>query len=228
MGRRRTKKFIPDGDSDFACTGRVFARSIEREPERFMLTREDGQRIAHAMDEFRRALTVTTAPGGCTKMDTMCKDELRAKAKAIAANTGTSSARIRRSATSTMVLRIKQRPQASEGSDVPADAAGADVQRHHGGRQRGAEEARAEVPGPDRLRHGGSRRARRGWSCSSSWWRRTSRCRGTRASWGGRGTRPFSPSPMVVEFPVPTTPMKVVYRALGRRDRRDGAVLEDV
>ena len=213
--RRQTTKFIPDGDSDFALTGRAFARSIERDPVRFMLTSEDAQRITQAIEEFRRALAVTTAPGGCTKMDTMRKDGARDRAKAVVREYGNIiRANPKISAIDKMVLRIKQRPQRPKDRTCPQTApvlifkraveAGGDCQRKHvlkfldevgcGTRAKPAGAVRLELyvelvaqnePLP---RHPGE--------LGRPWYLRS-----------------FTRNPMVVEFPVPTTSMKVVYWA---------------
>src|SRR5687768_11336593 len=215
MRRRQTTKFIPDGDSDFALTGRAFARIIERDPERFMLTSEDAQRIVSAMEEFRRALAVTTAPGGCTKMDTMRKDELRATAKAIVREYGNViRANPKISQIDKLVLRIKQRPQRAKDRTCPQTPpvlvfkgvveAGNEGQKKHvlkfldaigcGTRAKPPGAARVELfvelvaPDEPLPTHPGE--------LGRAWYLRS-----------------FSRSPMVVKFPVPTTPMKVVYWA---------------
>ena len=213
--RRKLTKFIPDGDSDFALTGRAFARSIERDPERFMLTKEDGQRIAHAMDEFRRALAVTTAPGGCTKPDTKRKDDLRKKAKAIVREYGNViRANPKISSIDKMMLRIKERPQRPKDRSCRQTPpvltfkgiieAGNEGQKQHvlkfldqigcGTRAKPPGAVRLELfvelvaPGEPLPTHPGE--LGREWYLGS-----------------------FSRNPMVVEYPVPTTPMKIVYWA---------------
>jgi hypothetical protein len=213
--RRKLTKFIPDGDSDFALTGRAFARAIERDPSRFMLSGEDAQRIVSAIDEFRGALTVTTAPGGCTKGDRSRKDEARDRAKAIVREYGNViRANPKVSHIDKMTLRIKQRPERPKNRKCPQTPpvlffkgiveAGSEGQKKHvlkfldeigcGTRAKPAGAVRlelfVELVAPDEPLPTHPGELGRAWYLGS-----------------------FSRNPMVVEYPVPTTPMKVVYWA---------------
>jgi hypothetical protein len=213
--RKRTKKLIPDADRDFSLTGQAFARVIERDPQRFMLTDEDAQRIRFAMTAFAQALRVTSAPEGHTKIDTMRKCEARDKAADVVreyANIIRANPKI--SAIDKAMLRIKQRPQRPKDREVPQTApflffkgvvgGGVDCQCVHviefldkpecGTRARPAGVVRVELfvelvaPNEPVPKHPGE--------LGRPWYLRS-----------------FTRSPMKVKFPVPTTPMKVVYWA---------------
>src|SRR5688572_16991272 len=47
-----TDKFIPPGEIEFAQKARSFARMIGREPQRFGVSRQDGDALVHAVEAY--------------------------------------------------------------------------------------------------------------------------------------------------------------------------------
>ena len=73
--RRPTKRFIPDGDSDFAFKARNFAERIKENPARFALSAEDAEQIEQAVIEFRDALAKSKQRFTRSMQMTMQKDD---------------------------------------------------------------------------------------------------------------------------------------------------------
>jgi hypothetical protein len=120
MGRRQSSKFIPDGDSDFACMARVFADHIARDPARYQLSASNAEQISSAVAKFREALTAAIQVGTRNKITIMKKDEARAKAERIVRKFGNiirASSEI--SAIDKMVIRVKERPTRLERRECP-------------------------------------------------------------------------------------------------------------
>ena len=78
-----TKRFIPDGDVEFANKARCFAERILREPERFALSADDAERIDEAVVEYRDALAKARHRFTRSMQMTSLKDEAREKAERI-------------------------------------------------------------------------------------------------------------------------------------------------
>ena len=51
--RAATRRFIPDGDGEFAQVARTFAQRIKNDAQRYALTVDDAQIIEQAVSEFR-------------------------------------------------------------------------------------------------------------------------------------------------------------------------------
>lgn len=84
-----TKRFIPDGDVEFANKARCFAERILREPERFALSADDAERIDEAVVEFRDALAKARHRYTRSMQMTRLKDDAREKAEQIVRKYGT-------------------------------------------------------------------------------------------------------------------------------------------
>jgi hypothetical protein len=210
-------KFIPDRDIDFANMARIFARSIERHETHFNLSEHDLQIIDRAVTEFREKLGAATRPGTRTQYTIMEKDESRAKAEQVIRKYG----RVIRadesiSRSDKIALRMKERPAKLGSRTCPQTRPlltfrgscneGGLTGRKHILRfgERLGNGTRAKPPGAARLelfmelvaegepipKHPGELCGGRAWYLRS-----------------------FTRSPMEVEFPMPATPMFVVYWA---------------
>jgi hypothetical protein len=73
------KKFIPDGDRDFAHMASAFAEPIERDPVRYQLSTLDAALISEAVQAYRDALAQALRRVTRTKCTIMTKDRVRAK-----------------------------------------------------------------------------------------------------------------------------------------------------
>lgn len=83
MGRRKSDKFIPDSDHQFADMARTFAGAIARDPARFMLSSDDAKKLVDVAQKFRDALALSTRPATRTTITRMHKDEERVEAERI-------------------------------------------------------------------------------------------------------------------------------------------------
>jgi hypothetical protein len=77
------KKFIPNGDLDFARMAEQFARGIARDPARFAVSQEDAQLLVAAAQTFRAALTTAHAGGARSQVATREKEHARVAAEEI-------------------------------------------------------------------------------------------------------------------------------------------------
>ena len=84
-----TRRFIPDGDSDFAQMARHFAEQIKLDPERFALSADIAEQIDAAVQAFRDALAKSYNRITRSMHLTALKDEARAKAEKIVRKYGT-------------------------------------------------------------------------------------------------------------------------------------------
>ena len=112
MGRRKSDKFVPNGDSDFACMARSFAAIIARDPDRFSLSSNDAEQITRAVTEFREALSVATRKSTRTQITIMRKDESREKAERVVRKYGNIvRANPQIDPIDKSILGVKERPQ---------------------------------------------------------------------------------------------------------------------
>jgi hypothetical protein len=85
---RLAKKFIPDGDSDFACMARHFANVINRDPSRYLMAAEDAKAIAEAVVVYRDALAKNTQRFTKSRKTVTLKDEARRRAEQLIREAG--------------------------------------------------------------------------------------------------------------------------------------------
>lgn len=78
-----TKKFIPNGDADFAAMAEHFARAITAEPSRFDVPDTDARALNDAVGRFRAALTAARQNGTRSQVATAEKEAARAAAEKI-------------------------------------------------------------------------------------------------------------------------------------------------
>ncbi len=86
LGLRRpvpTRRFIPDGDSDFANKARNFALQIKEDPGRYFISGDDAERIDRAVQAFRDALAKSYSRVTRSMQVTMLKDQARKEAEKI-------------------------------------------------------------------------------------------------------------------------------------------------
>jgi hypothetical protein len=79
MGR----KFIPNGDLDFATMAEHFARNIAAEPGRYGVAKDDGDALSAAVAAYRAALQACRFGGERSAAATRAKDDARAEAERI-------------------------------------------------------------------------------------------------------------------------------------------------
>ena len=71
-----SKKFIPNGDSDFVVMAESFARTIAMEPARFAISQEDSDELSGLVQRFRDAFQ-TCISGERSKSATRAKEDAR-------------------------------------------------------------------------------------------------------------------------------------------------------
>jgi hypothetical protein len=86
--RQQDKKFIPDGDSDFARMARIFADVINRDPSRYLMSVEDCKAIADAVAEYRDALAANTSRYTRSMKTVALKDDSRSRAEKLIREAG--------------------------------------------------------------------------------------------------------------------------------------------
>ncbi len=84
-----TRRFIPDGDSDFANKARCFALKINEDPARYHLSVDDAQRIDRAVQAFRDALAKSYNRITRSMEKTAVKEQTRAEAVRVVRKYGT-------------------------------------------------------------------------------------------------------------------------------------------
>lgn len=83
-----SKKFIPNGDLDFATMAEIFAGQVTKDPGRYAVSEEDARRLGEAVAKFRAALRAAR-PGGpgnrasVSPLLTQAKELARGEAEAI-------------------------------------------------------------------------------------------------------------------------------------------------
>lgn len=77
------KKFIPDGDRDFAKMSHVFERTIAENPAAYCLSADVAAEISEAVREYRDALALALRRSTRTQETVAKKDEARCVAEAI-------------------------------------------------------------------------------------------------------------------------------------------------
>jgi len=119
--RRNLGEFVPRGDSDFALTARNFAVNIADEPETFGLTAEDAAAISETVSAFRAALYQAQLPT-CSSQTIRAKNEARASAEEVVRRYGNM---IRANPdvpkAKKHLLRIRERPARLRRSKCPSD-----------------------------------------------------------------------------------------------------------
>ena len=77
-----SKKFIPNGDEDFAVKAEAFARVLLREPERFDVPRGEAEELDAAVKTYRAALQACRF-GSRSQAATRAKEDARSEAEVI-------------------------------------------------------------------------------------------------------------------------------------------------
>src|SRR5947207_10781200 len=77
MGR----KFIPNGDMDFAQMAEGFARNLANEPGRLAVSQEESDALTAVVAKFRAALTAARGGGTRSTMATREKEVARGEAE---------------------------------------------------------------------------------------------------------------------------------------------------
>ena len=77
------KKFIPDGDSDFARMARNFAVEIKEDPDRYGVSTDEAEEISEAVQAFRNALATAIRPAFRTKFTIRKKEAARKEAERV-------------------------------------------------------------------------------------------------------------------------------------------------
>jgi hypothetical protein len=82
-----SKKFIPNGDLDFATKAESFARTLLAEPERFDVPRGEAEELDAAVKKYRAALRACRF-GGRSQAATRVKEDARGEAERIMRHLG--------------------------------------------------------------------------------------------------------------------------------------------
>lgn len=77
------RRFIPDGDSDFANKARNFASRLKEDPQRYAVSAEDAERVEQAVVRFREALAKSLNRFTRSMQMTRQKDDARVEAEKI-------------------------------------------------------------------------------------------------------------------------------------------------
>jgi hypothetical protein len=89
-----SKKFIPNGDMDFATMAHSFARIIAEDPARVRVDPCDAEALSAAVETYRAALNLCRSPGSARAPGaTRAKEDARAEAERTCGAPRTSSAR---------------------------------------------------------------------------------------------------------------------------------------
>jgi hypothetical protein len=215
--RRKLDKFIPDSDSDFAMTSQQFAWAIARDPALYFLTVEDAQNISSAVKEFRAALRKSIHKFTRTQQAVMSKDLARAKLEDIVRSYGDPIRANRKiSDIDKMLVRVKEQPKRKKKRSCPDKAP---ILRYRGPLDTGGpgshrhvlEYADADMYGKTTIKKPDG--AVRIELCVELVPQGTARVPKHPAELTGRPwhLRSYTTSTMVVEFPMPSEPMLVVY-----------------
>src|SRR4051794_9861755 len=78
-----SRKFIPNGDLDFATKAESFARTLLKEPERFEVPCGEVEEFDVAVKKYRAALQVARFGGGRSQAATQSKEDARGEAERI-------------------------------------------------------------------------------------------------------------------------------------------------
>lgn len=106
------KKFIPDGDDDFAFMARHFSSHIEKDPSRYHVTTAEAQEIAAKVAAFRDALAAHLSRMTSCNATKMRKEETRAEAVSIIRDIANRIRADRRiGALAKMSVFVKERPK---------------------------------------------------------------------------------------------------------------------
>jgi hypothetical protein len=117
---RLAKKFIPDGDSDFACMARHFANLINRDPSRYLMSADDAKAIAEAVVVYRDALAKNTQRFTKSRQTVVLKDEARRRAEQLIREAGNfirTSSKI--DSLAKQLARVNPRPEKLRKRSVP-------------------------------------------------------------------------------------------------------------
>ena len=78
-----SRKFIPNGDSEFACMARVFAGAIARDPKKYTFSDADAQELTRRVTEYREALCAAVGYRTRNPSTIFLKNEKRVRAEEI-------------------------------------------------------------------------------------------------------------------------------------------------
>ncbi len=230
---RNLDRFIPRADSDFAYTAKSFVHYVSKQPQRYGLTADDAATIEKAVAAFREALAVAQKRRTSTMELVLAKDAARQHAELVVRQAGDIvRANPDVSAASKRMLRIKQRPTKNKRRDCPSDppvlkyvqTKEGVVVMHDGGQSvaRGVHVISYEIF-EQRIAQGRIR-TRAGTGKPDGAVRVEVFCDlvppempvpkhpGEYGRWP-LYLRSYTRSPMEVEFPLPSQPMRVVYWA---------------
>src|SRR5688572_29043188 len=77
-----SKKFIPNGDQDFATMAGAFAANIRRDPDKYHVPADEAEQLAAAVDQYKAALQKART-GERSTSKTRAKELARAEAEQI-------------------------------------------------------------------------------------------------------------------------------------------------
>jgi hypothetical protein len=121
--RRRSNKFIPDADGEFAFTAQHFARQLAKDPSRYHLPPEDVAEIVRAVEAYRAAVAANILPYTKSKKTSMEKDAARAVAERLVREAGNLIRANRHiDAITKSLLRIGTRPKRLRRHGAPVTA----------------------------------------------------------------------------------------------------------
>lgn len=78
-----SKKFIPNGDLDFANRAAGFANTLLKDPQRFDVPLADAEELDAAVKRYRAALNAARSGGGRSEVATRAKEDARGEAERI-------------------------------------------------------------------------------------------------------------------------------------------------
>jgi hypothetical protein len=116
-----SKKFIPNGDFDFAAMARGFSTALAQEPERFEVSREEAEALSAAVEKFNAALPACKY-GERSSRATRVKADARAEVERIIrriANLARVNPRL--DAATKMTLGINPRSEKPKAAPVPIE-----------------------------------------------------------------------------------------------------------
>ncbi|CAN5397209.1 hypothetical protein BH09PLA1_BH09PLA1_31700 [soil metagenome] len=116
-----SKKFIPNGDSDFVMMAESFARTIAKDPESFGVSFDDSQLLTTTVQAFRAAYQAAKF-GGRTSVKTLQKEEARRAAELIIrrlANLVRANDQI--AASTKIALSLRERSKSAKPTTCPAE-----------------------------------------------------------------------------------------------------------
>ena len=117
-----SKKFIPNGDLDFATMAEAFARNVAKEPERFGVAQSDVEEMTAKVVRFRATLQKSRFGAGKSEAATREKAESRGEAEQVIRRLAhIMRVNPRLDAAGRVLLGLRQRTARAKPQSVPAE-----------------------------------------------------------------------------------------------------------